>query len=120
MVVTFEGQDYGYLYPRARRPEGNESHAPMNPIACLFLDRAHREPERAVVEVRDIHTGVEVQVATAVAIVRHSRPIAAAVPNAVQRRTNAVAVARGRVSKLFLNGAGDINACVAPNPAQDW
>ena len=72
MVVTFEGQDYGYLYPRARRPEGNEPDAPMNPIACLFLDRAHREPVRAAVVVRDINTGVEGQAETAAASGLHS------------------------------------------------
>ena len=96
MVVTFEGQDYGYLYPRARRPEGNEPDAPMNPIACLFLDRAHREPVRAVAAVRDIHTGAEEQAVTAVATARHSRPIVAEAPNEAQRRTTEAAVARGR------------------------
>lgn len=76
---------------------------PMNPIACLFLDGAHREPVRTVVVVLRVHARrVEVQAVAASSIVRRGRPTAAVRRDTELLTSAAAAVARGRDEERFV------------------
>ena len=76
-------------------PRGFNS--PMNPIACLFLDGAHREPVRTVVVVLRVHVRrVEVQIVAVSSIVRSGRPIVAVRRDIEQLTIAVVAAARDR------------------------
>ena len=69
----------------------------MSPIACLFLDGAHREPARTVAVVRQVHDRrVDAQTVAVSSIVRCGRPIVNAQRDIGQLTTAVVAVAQGR------------------------